>query len=419
MMGFLGSTTRRLAAPTLLVPLILGCSNGVETPYGRSRTTSINGTGALAEMFRARGHEVRAAVRLSDELNAWADVIVRISPYSGPVPNDEANWYDAWLNTQAGRRIVYVPRDYVADVEYWSRALDQLPSDATPRLRERVQNALDQARAQDGVEQFPPDAKEVADARSWFALEPPTPDPLTSPKPQAGSFRASGRVATGPPSQVCADLSGPWAAGVSSMRAAIPFRRWLKTADEVVLLACGSKALAASWTRNNTSRVLILANGSFALNAALAANPGRRPLAERVVDWAGFAGDEEEGESGATIPKRVAFVEGLHVATEPARQPSVFDLLYVEPFGKVAAQLLALGLVAALARAPRLGRALPDEPSGADRPAAHPEALGALLARTGQAGVARSILETYRRWRTPHVGRSSHRPPSLDRDARS
>ncbi|MBV8608874.1 MAG: hypothetical protein JO034_15625, partial [Singulisphaera sp.] len=89
--------------------------------------------------------------------------------------------------------------------------------------------------------------------------------------------------------------------------------------------------------------------------------------------------------------------------------PSVFELLRVAPFGWVAAQMLALGLAACMARAPRLGRPRPEAPTDEDRPAAHPEALGALLAKTRQAADARAILDTYRRWRYPSA---AHRAPN-------
>ena len=77
----------------------------------------------------------------------------------------------------------------------------------------------------------------------------------------------------------------------------------------------------------------------------------------------------------------------------------------------MAAQLLVLGLAACLARAPRLGRPRPEPPSGEDRPVAHPEALGALLARTGAGRDARP-LDAYRRWRQPVDWR---RPARADR----
>ena len=84
---------------------------------------------------------------------------------------------------------------------------------------------------------------------------------------------------------------------------------------------------------------------------------------------------------------------------ERVAEPSVFALLKYDPFGWVIGQFAILGLAASLAAAPRLGRARPEPASGADRPVAHPEALGALLARAGHAREAKTILDVYRRWR--------------------
>ena len=65
----------------------------------------------------------------------------------------------------------------------------------------------------------------------------------------------------------------------------------------------------------------------------------------------------------------------------------------------VAIQMAFAALVAALARAPRLGRPLPDPVSGADRPAAHAEALGTLLAASRATTESLDLLERYRQWR--------------------
>jgi hypothetical protein len=381
---------------------LAGCSPGVETAYGRSRPPSINGTGVLAGLFRERGHEVRAAVRLTDELSDWADVIVRFAPTPGPPAEDEAKWYDGWLNARYGRRVVYVPHDYDAGPDYWSAALEKLPKDAPKRLRERVEEARTQSEGWEN--RLPPKPKDVATPEDWFAVK--------DGGKGRGVSKKAGKAATAAPApspvkvQVCDKLEGPWARGVDAAKARVVRHEVLVVGSEDVLLTCDGEALAMSWTRYNGSRVVAVANGSFLLNAALAANPARRPLALRVVDWSGSDSDEAEGREGRTVPKRVAFVEGAFVLSG-LKMPSVFDLLKVEPFGVVAAQLLALGLAACLARAPRLGRPKPEAPSGADRPAAHPEALGALLARTGQAREARSILDAYRRWRSGPAGRGS------------
>ena len=378
--------------PSVILPLLLllisltGCGGGtVNTTYGRSHSRSVNGTGAYAGLFRAAGHEVRTAFRLTDELSEWADVIVRFSPLPGPPPKDEAEWYDGWLDSASNRRLIYIPHDYDATREYWSRALAGLPDGAPARLRERIEEARNAA--SDWANQIPPRAKEPASPDRWFAVE------------------------TGQPSNVCATLSGSWASGIEPARAALTRHEPLKVKDGVVLLEGDGKPLVVSRERDEDgSRVLVVAGGTFLLNLPMV-EPARWPLAKRTVDWACL---DDDGVGVAARPRRVAFVEGSFVMGGASAGPSVFDLLYIAPMGRVAAQLFALGLVACLARAPRLGRPRPSVPSGADRPVAHPEALGALLARTGQSREARSILDAYHRWR--HVGQVSRHEPSKVND---
>ena len=85
----------------------------------------------------------------------------------------------------------------------------------------------------------------------------------------------------------------------------------------------------------------------------------------------------------------------------------------IKTFRWVALHLGLFGLLACLARAPRLGRPSPDAPSDADRPAAHAEAVGALLERSRGAATARDLLETYRRWRFPRASQEPGRPAEL------
>jgi hypothetical protein len=325
----------------------------------------------VANLFREEGHEVRTAVRLTEELDDWADVIVRFALRPGPPAQDEAAWYHDWLSHDRERRLIYVPRDYDAQADYWTAVLDGLAGDAPADQKTRARKLRDEAR--DWTGRLPEVAKEVASAEDWFAVEVPKPNKTT----------------------VCKALGGPWAAGVNASKAGLTRHDTFKVESETVLLTGDDRPMAIEWTRFNDSRVLVVSSGTFLLNAALV-NPARRPLAERVVEWAG------------DTPRKVAFVEGPYVVGEAPGMTSVFKLLLVPPFGWVAAQMLALGLAACLARAPRLGRPRPDPPSGEDRPAAHPEALGILLARTGQAEQAAALLETYRHWRR----KSSTGPPA-------
>jgi hypothetical protein len=247
--------------------------------------------------------------------------------------------------------------------------LERLPASAPADERDRATRLRDVA----GNWPFnlPPKAKQVAGPEEWFAV---------------GASKVNSAI-------VCTVLDGPWAHGIDAVSAALPRHHTLKVASETVLLVGDDQPLAIEWTRNSGSRVLVVASGAFLLNAALV-NPARRPLALRVVGWVDEA------------PRRVAFVEGQSVLGDAPGPRSVFELLWVPPFGRVAAQMLALGFAACLARAPRLGRPRPEPASDIDRPAAHAEALGALLYRTGQPVQARARLEAFRQWRRKTVADS-------------
>lgn len=355
----------RRALLALVAVALSGCSETLDTSYGHIRGKSINGTGALADMFRARGCEVRTALRRTDELSEWADVIVRFAPYPGPPSRDEARWYSRWLDDNPDRALIYVPRDYDATKEYWSNVLENLPANTSENLRKQIKRERD--RPERWLELTPKRPKDVADATDWFAVNPAT----TPPAP-------------------CKTLDGPWAQGIDAKKAAVIVHETLKVDAETVLLGCGPKqAIAMDWTRYNDSRVLVIANASFLLNAALL-NAARRPLAEKVVEWA------------AEEPLHIAFAESAFGEDEEAASPSIFSIFErVMSIRWVMIQMLVLGLAACLWRAPRLGRARSEPPSDADRPAAHAEALGALMARLRKTSDARAILDAYRRWRYP------------------
>ena len=349
-----------------------GCAPRLDERYGRSKGESLNGTGVFAGLVRTRGHEVRTALRLTDELSEWANVIVRLAPFPGTPHVEEADWYNAWLSSDPENRLIYIPRDYDATGDYWTLALSQLPPNAPARLRERIEEAKAETQIQaplGGGIGTPP---KTANVSEWFEVE------------------------TGKPSFVSQKLGGPWADELDPAKVSISQHAVLKLDPKRpgrdTLLSGDDKPIAVEWNRPNGGKILVIGNASFLLNATIA-NKARRPLTERVVHWIGKSTYFDP------FRKNVAFVEGSFVTSTGSAEPSVFHLLQVPPFGWIGAQILVLALIACLAKAPMLGRPKLAEPSGADRPVAHPEALGALLFRTRQAGEARTILEAYRKWR--------------------
>ena len=187
----------------------------------------------------------------------------------------------------------------------------------------------------------------------------------------------------------CTKLAGDWAEGIDAREAGLTMHEPIRSRRHSLLLEADGKPFVLEKTIG-VGRVLVIANGAFLLNEGVV-HPARRPLAERVIHWV----------NGGS--QRVAMVDGISVLGEGEGMPSLWDLLWrIRQLRWVAFQVGLAALLAALARAPRLGRPRPDPPSGADRPAEHAVALGALLARTGAAREAHELVDCYRRWRWPH-----------------
>ena len=344
----------------------IGCGpREVETVYGRTRGKSINGTGALAELLRGQGHEVRVAIRATPTLGEWADVLIRFAEHPGTLDRDEAQWFREWLAGEPGRKLVYIPYDFDAEPEFWAAMLTALPKGTPSRIVEQIEQKRD--KSQSWASRLPPKPKNQARVDDWFGVPTGAPAPST-----------------------CKTLGGPWAEGVDVKAAALTKHDVFTSKDEEEILLSGDdQPLVLGWTQDNGSSVLALANASFVVNSALMVR-ARRPLTNRVLEWVG---------AGAS---HVAFLEGSRLLAKednPANSP--LDLIKVRPFGWVMGQLAGFGILFALALAATLGRPRAEPPSEIEHPSAHPEALGALLAKTRRADVALLMLETYRRWRHP------------------
>jgi hypothetical protein len=346
-----------------------GCGGGPDTAYGVSRGTSLNGTAAFASLLRHRGHEVRAAVRLTDTLSYWANGIVRFAPYPGPPAEDEAAWYHTWLAEDPDRWLIYVVRDFDTLADYWKDVRDSTSENSEPERRAEAEEKRKDAA--NWVDRLPGKHEKTGNPTDWFTVEKTTAAP-----------------------KVCTKLEGLWAEAIDPAAAALPLHEAIESDRRCVMLSGDGKPLVLDKSVIGRGNVLVVANGSFLLNEALVKH-ARRPLAERVADW-----PERE-------KQQIAFVEGSSPTSDVEGGPSLWDLLGRLPVLRwVAIQMAVAGLLASLARAPRLGRPRPDPVSGADRPAAHAEALGALLQKAQAARESHELLERYRTWRSPHTPES-------------
>jgi hypothetical protein len=341
----------------------------------------LNGTSAFAAVLRDRGYDARAAIRLNDSLAEWADGIVRFATYPGPPEKAEADWYQGWLAADLDRWLIYVARDFDAAPDYWKALRDARAE--VPQEESELQAEDHRLDPPQRNSRLPGKPARLADPQEWFGVD----------------------VAQNPPI-VCTKLDGPWSEGIDARAAALPVHEPLKTDSRCILLSGDGKPLVADKSLSGGARILIVASGSFLLNEALV-NPSRWPLAERVADWPNRDG------------RRVALVEGSYPLEAEEAQTIWTLFVRVPALQWVAIQLGLAGLFAALARAPRLGRARPDPASAADRPAAHATAIGALLARAGALAEARDLLDRYRLWRHPQAaGERARAPARTDQRAR-
>ena len=285
-------------------------------------------------------------------------------PYPGPPDREEAKWYHEWLENQPERSLVYVIRDYDAEPEYWSLAVQRLGEPGAEVRRAQAEANRDQAK--NWIDRLPSKADKPADDAVWFKVGPAADPPRT-----------------------CETMEGLWAEDIDSRAAAIVVHEPLVADQEHVLLASKGNVLAMEWGTEDNGRVLAIANGSFLLNLPLV-NHARRPLAERVVEW---IGDD---------PRRVAFVR--RIFRSERTQPASFALRFA-----AAHPQLSLGGHSAWSVWPA---GLPG-PSASAGPASirfrvrqrstrrSRRALGRLLEKSKSPEAARDLLESYRRWRLP------------------
>jgi hypothetical protein len=391
--------------PRLLLPILgvvtvmvlLGILFGVTgkrnqdlpTDYGRRRgggaaASSVNGTAALAELFRKAGHRVSTMRRLSPRAEEF-DIIVWVPDNFENPTKEQRQFLEDWLASGTGRTVVYVGRDYDAAIAYWRAMLPSFPKNQSDEalLRQAEARAAHEA----DRSQMPED-----EYARWFVA------------------RRDGK-----PRQVKA-LTGPWAAGIDPAkteielegRLAIPTAADRTTSDPELpdsfepLLASDGEALATlvqdelEW---GDGQIIVLANGSFVLNYPLV-NREHRKLAAKLVSECGTPGRAlfiESDEDGPPVLEK-----------EPRQWRSLLEL--PPPLDLIVMQLVLLGVIFCLARSPIFGR--PKE-LPADSPAdfgKHVAALGELLARTQDRTYAEQRLSQYHQLGKRQSGRSHLKP---------
>ncbi len=349
-----------------------GCFEFVMHDYGsrRAREQSVNGVDVLGNMFRRTGHRVRSWRFLSPSLKQ-ADVIVWFPDDLEPPTPEVQGWLYDWLaSTESNsppRTLIYVGRDYDASVLYWQSVQGKGTAQMNAEYRSELLDAQNRA-------------KELRDhtftrttCEEWFSIESDT----------------NSKQVTG--------LQGPWADGIDPTKIAIARGHRLVPDDGFTTLLADQdgNAIASECFFDvyynyggPDSRLLVIENGSWLLNAALL-NDEHRKLAGKVVSQVGPPRLDvvflQSGPGGPPIRD-----------TDPnGAPPTGLALFGVWPIGAVLTQAAVLGLLFTLMCWPIFGtprrlvrRSLTDFGS-------HITALGQMLRQTRDRGYAVHTLRLY------------------------
>lgn len=338
---------------------------------GRREADSVNGTSVLARMFEQRGHTVVTWDRLSPKIEKF-DTIVWAPDDFKPPAEEQRQRLEKWLYGKSGRTLVYIGRDWDAELAYWKAVQPAAPPDQAAQFASQLaqaQQQYDLRRAEMPKQEF---------AR-WFTVH--------GDKPHRD-------IRT---------LQGPWSREINRSKVeieltgvlAVPTKQELPGYDDLsreVLLSSGGDPLVTrvsggyGWAR---SKIIVVANGSFLLNLGLV-NYEHRKLAGTLIDECGRPGEVLFLESG---PDGVEVRESESTSQED--EPMWLKWAGVWPLNAVIYHVAAFGIVLCFALFPIFGRPRqPDKESPSDF-GKHVEALGDLLARTQDRGYAQGRVAHY------------------------
>ena len=241
-----------------------GCRKELQTVYGQrsgpGATESVNGTAVFAEMFEAAGHRVSSWSSLSPRLDQ-ADCVVWFPDDFQPPSPDVVNWFERWLRAKPQRTLIYVGRDFDAAPWYWRKIEPTAPAgqqEAIADLRAEAEQCLSVGPA----------------ARTAHGDMPLVHGPLWRRRPA--------RRATSP-----AILE--WLQNIDPSQLEVELNSRMSPRLDMEALLESDEGLIVGRLDIGQSQLLVVANGSFLLNATLV-NHEHRKLAGKLVDAIGPGG---------------------------------------------------------------------------------------------------------------------------------
>jgi hypothetical protein len=335
-------TRLQLTAAMVLLVATIGCAPAdIKTTYGQRRGAaggpSLNGTAVFSGMFEEAGHRVITWRRLSPKLDQ-CNTIVWFPDDFQPPSEEQRDFLEWWLYEETGRTLIYVGRDYDAEIDYWRQVQAIAPEEQVMEVTRRLATA--QARHDAARAHMP--AAEPAD---WFTL-----------------WRDQ-------PHRKVESIEGPWSEDIDISQADIELNARLEVLTEAEnkawservgnlwddqavftrLLASEGESIITRVTMEEwkDSKILVVSNGSCLLNLPLI-NHEHREIAGKLI--------------AECSPGRVVFLESTFGGPtvyddEPGAQiPTGFEAFTVWPLGFILIHFAVFGILLCVALFPIFGR---------------------------------------------------------------
>ena len=377
-----------MAILLLSIAMLVGCrvpGEEISTEYGKingvSNGKSVNGTGVFFDMFVEREFYVKRRTKISPRINKFQTIVW--VPNSNRVPSQQAiDALDKWLDDGTERTLIYVGRDYEAQLDYVEDVVAVRPwltpeQDSWPAeekeewLRQLAETRLE---AESLDESFLGRRDDEEKSCEWFEIK-------TNP------YRKKARR-----------LSGKMAKNVRSKNASVYISDLLAPVetpkpehdvwDSRTLLKADSEIFAFQLKGKyygNEGSVIVVSNGSFLLNYGLV-NSENQKLADDLINRCDRFGDVLFLESGPS---------GISVSKSDKNNHNQWSWIAEAPLRYIVPHFLAWGVLFCFVYFPIFGRPKNIKKRSTSTFRNHVNAIGKLLGKTKMLDRAKDTIEKY------------------------
>ena len=346
-----GLAIRRFCYGVLLAISVAGCQPELKTEYATSRTASINGISTFIELMKQDDRRVDVWPFVTSRLADRYDTLVVFHTTFGPLNPDTKRELRELLSYGTIDRLILVLRDSDAAIDYW----DQV-SERKDLKQEDIQEARRAMLQTLNGFAFASQSDVVREEEDWYGLK--TVKRNSSSEPIA----VQSTLSTSPEKQ---PIKARWRLN----------RRLEAPEDGTVLWTSGPDPLLIqqSWFGID---VLVMASAAPLVNGGLV-DSGNRSLATEIVDL-------------VPAKSRVAIVTSSRwFKGEGKSSPGIMTFLQVQPYPWIFGQAVLAMLIYCWYRSPIFGCPRSFDEFETLRFGKHVDALGTLLARTGDVTYAR------------------------------